>query len=286
MPVPSMGGNKFDQMANGMSSNCGKCVGPCHHRFGRKILWTVVGILLVYSVFYVGTLIRNNVKAYDFIGKADRMERTIMVNGVGKVNGKNDIAMTTMGYSNTDKDIAKAQADNKAVMDKIYAELKQMGIEEKDLQGNYSITPDYNFTSERGQELRGYRVSNSLTIKIRDLSKISSVLALAGKYGANDVGGLSFTIDDPENLKAQAREKALADAKTKAVRLAQSLGVRLGSVVTYNEYENPGYDHAYKSMDMAMGMGGVMMNATAPAAVPAGSMDVNMNVSVIYEILQ
>lgn len=285
MALPSMGGNKVDQMANSISSNCGKCTGPCHHRFGRKILWTVAGILLVYSVFYVGTLIRNNVKAYDFIGKADRMERTIVVNGLGKVTGKNDIAMTTMGYSNTDKDIAKAQADNKAVMDKVYAELKQMGIEEKDLQGNYSINPDYNYTAERGQELRGYRVSNSLTIKIRDLTKISNVLALAGKYGATDVGGLSFTIDDPENLKAQAREKALADVKVRAARLAQNLGVRLGSVISYSEYENPGYDYAYKSMDMAMGMGGAGMVA-APAAVPAGSMDVNMNVSVIYEILQ
>lgn len=284
MPLPT-GGNKPEQIVNnlGSNSNCGKCAGPCHHHFGKKILWTVAGILLVYLVFYIGTLIRNNVKEYSFIGRADRMERSIVINGVGKVTSKNDIAVTTMGYSNTDKDIAKAQADNKVVMDKIYADLKQMGIDEKDLQGNYNINPDYNYTPEKGQELRGYRVSNSLTIKIRDLSKISNVLALAGKHGATEVNGLSFTIDETENLKSQAREKALADAKVKASRLAQSLGVRLGSVISYNEYENPDYSYQLKSMD-SMGMGGGAV--TAPTAVPGGSMEVNMNVSVVYEILQ
>ena len=60
------------------------------------------------------------------------MERTISVNGFGKVVGSNDIAVTTIGHSNTDKDVAKAQADNKKVMDKIAADLKTMGIEDKD----------------------------------------------------------------------------------------------------------------------------------------------------------
>ena len=276
-----MGGNKQDSMSS--SCECGSCYG-LHGHFSKKIIITIVGILLVYGVFFIGTLIRNNVKKYDFIGKADRMERTLVVNGFGKVTGSNDIAVTTMGYSNTDKDVAKAQADNKKVMDQVYADLKKLGVEDKDLQSNYTIYPDYNYTQDRGQELKGYRVSNSLTIKIRNLSKISDVLSLAGKHGATEVSGLSFTIDDPENLKAQARDKALADLKTRAAHLSQSLGVRLGGVINYNEYEGGGQDY-YKSAvyNMAEGMGG---GGSAPAAVPGGSKDVTMNVSIVFEILQ
>ncbi len=264
-----------------MSGNKQEPKSDFHNHFGKKIIMTIVGILLVYGVFYVGTLIRNNVKKYDFIGKADRMERTIIINGFGKVTGNNDIAMTIIGYSNTDKDVAKAQAANKKVMDQIYAELKKIGVADKDLQSNYSIYPDYNYTEAKGQELRGYRVSNSLTVKIRDLSKISDVLGLAGKYGATEVSGLSFTIDDPENLKAQARDKALADLKVKANRLANALGVRLGGIISYNEYEG-GIDLYQQKVYMGAEMGG----GDGPAAISGGSKDVTMNVSVTYEVLQ
>jgi uncharacterized protein YggE len=268
MPTP-MGGNKQGPMSG------------FHNHLAKKIIMTIVGILLVYGVFYVGTLIRNNVKKYDFIGKADRMERTITVNGFGKVNGNNDIAATTIGYSNTDKDVAKAQADNKKVMDQIYANLKKMNIADKDLQSDYSIYPDYNYTESRGQELKGYRVNNSLTVKIRDLNKISDVLSLAGKYGATEVSGLSFTIDEPENLKLQARDKALADAKLKATHLANVLGVRLVGIVSYNEYEGGNDLYQPKMMYAADGIGG-----GGPAVISGGSRDVTMNVNITYEVLQ
>ncbi len=286
MPLPT-GGNKPEQAVSSMNvgSSCGKCMGACHHHFGKKIMWTVVGILLVYGVFYVGTLIRNNVKEYDFIGKAPRMERSININGFGKVTGNNDIAMTTIGYSNTNKDVAVAQVENKKVMDQIFAELKKIGVDEKDLQSNYSIYPEYNYTQEKGQELKGYKVSNSLTIKIRDLNKISNILGLAGKFGATEVNGLNFTIDDTENLKAQAREKALVDARAKAEVLASKLHVRLGGLISYYESEVMPDMYAVKSYDMAMGMGGAPMNA-GPAAVSSGSKEVSMNVNVMYEILQ
>jgi uncharacterized protein YggE len=254
----------------------------CGH-FGKKIVVTTAAILLVYAVVYVGTLIRNNIKKYEFIGRADRMERTITVSGYGKVNGSNDIAVTTMGYSNTDKDVAKAQADNKKVMDQIFAELKKMGVEDRDLQSSYTIYPDYNYTPDRGQELKGYRVNNSLTIKIRDLKKITDVLSLAGKYGATEVNGLSFTIDEPENLKSQARDKALMDSKKRAEHLAQVLGLRLGGVITYNEYEGGG-DFYQPPMYMKDSMGGMGMGGAAPAAISAGSKDVSMNVNVTYEL--
>jgi len=276
-------------MANGVKKD-GCCGGDCHSGccswggdFGKKLLLTFLGVLLVYSIFYLGTLVRNNIKKYDFIGKADRMERTISVAGYGKVTGNNDIAMTTIGYSNTDKDVAKAQTTNKTVMDKVFADLKTLGVEDKDLQSNYTIYPDYNYTQDKGQQLVGYRVSSQVAVKIRDLTKISQILNLAGKYGATEVSGLSFTIDDPENLKAQAREKALLDAQAKAVKLSQALGVRIVALINYNEYEGQNDYYPIKAMGMGAEGGGA---GYSPSAVAAGSKDVVMNVNVVYEIAQ
>jgi len=269
-----------------MGCGCGLDMCHCGHGLGKKIMVVLVAILLVYLICYLGTIIRNNSKSFSFIGKADRSERTIVVTGMGKVTSTNDIAVTTIGYSNTDKDVAKAQADNKKVMDQIMADLKKMGVEDKDLQTDYSIYPDYNYTQDRGQELKGYRVSNQVTVKIRDLSKIPSILGLAGKYGATEVNGLSFTIDDTENLKAEARDKALIDAKVKATKLAQSLGVKLIGVISYSEYEggNDYYPVAkYGMMGAAEGGGSMPL---APQSVSAGSKDVIMNVSMVYEIDQ
>lgn len=256
----------------------------CHGGLGKKIIMTLVAVLAVYLIFFLGAAARNQMKKYDFIGRADRLERTITVNGFGKVTGDNDIAVTSIGFSNTDKDVSKAQAENKKVMDKVAADLKALGIADKDLQTDYSIYPDYNYTQDKGQELKGYRVSNHITVKIRDLSKVSAVLGLAGKYGATEVGGLSFTIDDPENLKLSARDKALADAKAKARKLAMSLGVELVGVVSYNEYESNGVYYPMKAYSMdAGGLGGGA--SPAPEIISSGSRDVSMNVSVTYEIV-
>ncbi len=285
MPITS--GIKRDLPSKVGKSQC-DCTPPCsscgcHNTFGKKMLFTLLGVLMVYGIFYFGTLINNNLKKYQYIGRADKSERMITVNGMGKVTGNNNIAVTTIGYSNTDKEVMKAQIDNKQVMDQVMADLKKLGVEEKDLQTNYTVYPDYNYTPERGQELKGYRVNNSVTVKIRDLAKINDILGLAGKYGATEVGGLSFTIDDPSNLKDEARASALTDAKKKAEELAMSLGVRLGGVVSYNEYEASN-DPYYPKYSMISAEGGGI-GSGSPEAVSGGSKDVVMNVNITYEIL-
>jgi hypothetical protein len=128
--------------------------------------------------------------------------------------------------------------------------------------------------------LSGYTISQSVTVKIRDLTKISDVLAKAGESGANQVGGLNFTFDDPENLKVQARDKAIVNAKSKAETLANSLGIKLGRIVGFIEGGSAPYPITmYKSAE-AYGMGG---GGAAPQ-VEAGSQDITSNVSITYEI--
>lgn len=254
----------------------------CGVDFGRKILLTLFGILLVYVTFYVGVLSRNVMEQYYHIGQADESERTITVTGYGKVEAKNDIAVTTLGYTNTDADVTKAQSDNTKVMNQLMSDLESQGIDSKDLQTDYSISPQYSYVNNV-QQLQGYQVNSTVAVKIRDLSKISAILSLAGKYGANEVGGLNFTIDDPETLKDQAQMLAVADAKAKAAQLSRSLGVVLGGVVAYNDYESS----PTSPMPMYAAKDSLMMAAPAalaPTDIAAGSNAYEMNVSVTYKI--
>ncbi len=263
-------------------TNCACC--RCGYTYGKKIIMVILAVLLLYGIFYIGAVSRNAIKGYNFIGKAPQNERSISINGYGKVTGRNDIAVTTIGFSNTDKEVSVAQTENKKVMDKVMTDLRQLGIEDKDLQSNYMIYPEYNYTQDKGTQLKGYKVTHNITVKIRDLSKVNEVLNLAGKYGANEVSGLNFTIDDPENLKKEAREKALADAKEKAQVLAQKLGLKIGGVMYYSEYEAS--NDAYYSRSFMGAEGGGIGGGFAPEVTAGGSKDVIMNINVTYEIMR
>jgi uncharacterized protein YggE len=162
------------------SNSCG-CM---KNEFGKKIMFTLLGIMVVYVIVLLGTMIRNNMQEYSYIGQADKMERTIYVDATAKVVAKPDIAVTTMGMVNEGKTVQEAQTANNDVMSKMTAKLKEMAIDEKDIQtSNYSIYPLYDYTDEAGRVLRGYEVRQDVTVKIRDLSKANGVLSLAGELG-------------------------------------------------------------------------------------------------------
>ncbi len=278
--TPTLAPEKKQGCGIGSACACGRC----GYTYGKKITMVMLAVLLLYGIFYIGALSRNSMKSYQFIGKAPQSERSISINGYGKITGRNDIAVTTIGFSNTDKEVGTAQATNKKVMDQVMVDLKKIGIEDKDLQSNYMIYPEYNYTQDKGSELKGYKVTNNITVKVRDLTKVNEVLNLAGKYGANEVNGLNFTIDDPENLKTEARNKALADAKEKAQVLAQKLGLKLGGVMYYSEYEAT--NDAYYAKSFMGAEGGGMGATVAPEVTAGGSKDVIMNVNVTYEIIR
>ncbi len=257
-------------------------MGCCGEGYASKIFATLWGILIVYAIVLLGTMIRNNMQAYNYIGQADRPERTITLNAEGKVTATPDIAVTTMGMIVKGDTVVEAQAENTKVMNNLISKLKNLGIAEDDIQTtNYNIYPQYNYTQDEGRILTGYEVSQSVTVKIRNLDKANSVLALAGEVGANSVSGLRFTIDDREVYKQEAREKALKKLAEKAQSLSQSLGVEFVSISSYNEYEGGNglpvpAPYELRALD---GFGG-----SAAPSIESGSLDIFMNVNVTFEI--
>lgn len=275
------------QMEGAMHAEHSSC--DCSHHawmrrgtshFGRKVMMTLMGILLAYSIVFVGTLIRNNLQKFYFIGHADRPERTIRIEAQGKVTTKPDIAVTTMGMIADAPTVAEAQAKNTDVMNKLITGLKNLGVDEKDIQTtNYNIYPQYTYKNGGERNLDGYEVSQTVTVKIRDLTKSNKVLALAGEVGANNVSGLNFTVDDPEVYKAQARDIALQKVAARAKALQQALGVQFSGVYSYDENDGTGGPIMYAMSDK-VGMGG---GGGAPD-IQTGSQDVSLTVGVTFSL--
>lgn len=244
----------------------------------------LLSLLLVVGILWVVGQVRNDWKQYHYIGKPTDIRDTISISGEGKVTAIPDIATVEVGVVTEKSDVVAAQKENTNKVNGLLKKVKDLEIAEKDIQTtNYQIYPQYDYTKD-GQHLRGYQVSQSVSIKIRDLSKIGALLAAVGEAGANQVSGVSFTIDDPEALKQQAREKALDNARVKAKSLADHAGVKLGRIVSFSEGSASPPPMPYYARAEAMGMGGASDASVAPP-VAAGSLDIVVDVNVSYEIL-
>ncbi|WKZ29046.1 MAG: SIMPL domain-containing protein [Patescibacteria group bacterium] len=244
---------------------------------GKSALWN---LLLATAVVYLGVMAANAYKENDYIGRPDASRDTIAISAEGKVTALPDIATVSVGVQTDNRAVSAAQKENSTKMNAIIEKVKSFGVAAEDIKtSNYSIYPQYDYVNGRQVE-RGFMVTQNIDVKVRNLDAIGEILAAAGDLGANQVGGVSFTIDEPEDLRQQARLKALEAAKKKAQALADASGVKLGKVVGFSENEGYVPSPMYYAKDAAMGMGG----GAAPS-ISSGSQDVIVNVTVLYEIL-
>lgn len=246
----------------------------------NKFLQGLIGVLTIALIAFVGLKARNASEEFNYIGKAPHDRDTFSIQGEGKVSAKPDLVKISLGVQTDNASVKEAQRGNTQRMNAIIAAMKEFGIESKDIQTtNYSIFPKIDWKDGR-QNIIGYSVSQNVEVKIRDLDKVGDVLGKAGELGANQIGGLDFTIDDPKVLQDQAREKAIEDAKKKADLLADKLGLDVVKIVTFSE--SNGYYPTPRPMMMKADMA-VESGAPAPD-IQAGSLDVMSNVSVTFEV--
>ena len=204
----------------------------------------------------------------------------ISVSGEGKATGVPDIAMLSLGVSSVKPTVKDARDDAASTMQKVVDAIKADGVADKDVQtSQYSISPEYDY-SQNGSKLTGYRVTNTVTVKVRDVDKTSQVLDDVAAAGGDivQVQGVSFTIDDPKALQDQAREEAVKDAKARAQRLADTAGVKLGDPISIQE----GSSTQPMPMDVSAG---AALKETAPSTpIMTGELDVDLTVQVVFAI--
>lgn len=209
----------------------------------------------------------------------------VSVVGQGKVTYQADMATVNVGVQ-LDK-ISRAEtalAELNTRVTKVVEAIKKAGIPAEDiLTQNYSLNPQYDYI-DNVSVLSGYGANQQLQIKVRDLKKddnvISNVISEATKAGANQVNGVTFDVANMEDLKQEARLKAISDAKSKAGVLATAAGVKLKKVIGWweNIVQAPG------SMVSYDGKGGVGGGSIGGGTIPSGNQEVIIEVSVNYQI--
>src|SRR3989344_2137053 len=217
---------------------------------------------------------------------------TITVTGEGEVNALPDLATFSFTVSADANSVSTAQEEVTKKMDAVLLAVKSLGVEEKDIKTtDYSVSPRYSYTQmpctqfscpPGRQNLEGYTASHNVTVKVRKTDDAGKILAAAGEKGVTNLSGISFTIDDPEKLRSEARALAIKNAREKAGVLTNDLGVRLVRVVSYSDSFDGGVIPYYRE---ALGMGGdsAVMPAKAPT-LPTGENKVKVVVNVTYEI--
>lgn len=244
----------------------------------------LAGLVLASVVIYVGVSTVNAVKQGRYIGRPESQRDTITIQGEGKVTAVPDIGQITVSIVTHDRDVNKAQSNNINQFNGLVDALKKEKIDKKDLTTtNYTVYPVYDWTDGK-QLFKYYEVRQSLNVKIRDLENAGNIITLAGQNGVNEVSGLTFTIDDPESVKAEARKMALANAQQKAEDLAKLAGVNLGKIVSFSESSNDYYPpqpsyYADKAMDARNGAG-----LQSTPSFEAGSQDIRVTATIQYEI--
>lgn len=258
--------------------------------FNSKMGRLLGSLSLAMLILALGSYALLNINKLD--SSAD-MVATISVNGTGEVLAVPDIGQFSFSVNADGETADAAQEASGTKINAILAYLKEQGVEDKDIKtANYTLYPKYRY-EERvcafnsycppGERIEdGFEVDQTVTVKIRETDKATTIIAGVGEQGATNISGLDFTIDDMEALRTEAREKAIADAKEKAETLAQQLGVRLVRIVSYYEnngnYPEPYYDTKVMTMEAteSAGFGG--------AELPVGENSTTASVSITYEI--
>lgn len=241
-------------------------------------------------MMFTGALAATMITAFSpaFADEAKRPEPgVISVTGEGVASVAPDMAVISLTVLREAKTAREALDANNEAMTGVLAAMKAEGIAERDLQtGAFSIQPRWFYPANKdGQNeeprITGYSVNNTLTVRIRDLSRLGAILDTSVSLGVNQGGNVVFTNDDQETIRETARLDAVAKAKAKAEAMTGALGVSLGRITQISE-------NSYSAPPMPMVRAEMAMMAKSSDAVPvaSGENDYRITVSVTWEIAQ
>ncbi|MCR8826322.1 SIMPL domain-containing protein [Pseudosulfitobacter koreensis] len=206
----------------------------------------------------------------------------IEVTGQGEVAVAPDMAVISLGVMHRAPQARDAVQAVNEKMDAILQRLTEQGVDAADVQTS-QLTVD----ADRNQPMRPvesgeaeekplqFIANNQVTVRVRDLTELGTILDLVLQDGANQMSGLRFDVQSPAPLEAQARERAVQNAVEQAQQLAAAAGVELGQVRRITAYNNGGRP---KMMEMARSSDGV--------PVASGEVSIDAQVSMVFDIAQ
>ena len=203
----------------------------------------------------------------------------ITVTGIGNAYGTPDMAIIDLGVDIANEDVTVASDEVSKITTRLLDIFKQAGIESKDIRTAYfNVWREVRYDGEGKETTPVFHVVNTLSVNVRDVSKVGTLLNESLAAGANAINGIQYTISNPEKLEQEARSMAMQNAKARAAELAILSGVSLGKVLAINEiptYSASPMSYASARMDSTM-------SASTPMSV--GQLAISVNLTVTFEI--
>ena len=190
-----------------------------------------------------------------------------------------DVATISAGVVTQAADGNTAMRQNAEQMAKVMAAIKAAGIAEKDIQtSGISLNPQYRYVENEAPSITGYQATNTVSLKVRDITKLGKVLDSLAAQGANQINGPSFQIDQPEPVYDEARLAALKKAKDRAETYAKALDLKVRRIISISEGGGGGFRPVPM---MAMSARG---QAEMDTAVSPGETEVSVSLDVVFEL--
>lgn len=210
-------------------------------------------------------------------------ETTFDTSGSSEITAIPDEAQVRLGINIRQDTVKQAQDQANQIINRISKATQDLGVDKKDIKTqNYQLNPEYDYSHDE-RKIIGYQINTQILVKLTDFEKLNQIIDNATRLGANQVGGINFSLseDKRNELKKQAREEAIGKAKQNATELSKLAGIKLGKVVNViesagsNSYPQPRYDQS-KLM---------MADKSAPTQIEPGSETYTYNVTLSYETL-
>lgn len=202
------------------------------------------------------------------------------ISATGEVTRVPDLAIISAGVQTLQTTATAAIEENATRMERVRAALKRAGIADKDIQtSSISLNPEYRYVENQPPQLTGYRASNNVNVKFRDLKRTGAILDALVKEGANQINGPSLTIDKPEAAYDEARVKAIAAGQARAELYARAMGKRVVRLISVSE------SGAYVPPPMPMAYARDAMGASAAKTeIDPGTQALQVNLSMSFEL--
>lgn len=207
---------------------------------------------------------------------AAAMADRITVTGEGQVAAAPDMATITMGVTTQGDTAAAAMQANAAELQKVMERLTGAGIEAADIQTTgLQLNPNWVQGENEARRIQGYVAENMVTVRVRQIDGMGTVLDAAVADGANTLNGISFDLVDPKPVMDEARKRAVQDAMDRATQIAAAANVQLGRIDSITEGG---------SVNPPMPM--FRMDAAAATPVAGGEVSRSASVTIVYDILE
>lgn len=240
----------------------------------------VLATALAFGTSFLGASMTANAQSLADVGAAVPQGTLLSVSAEASAQRVPDVATISTGVVTQAADANAAMRANAVQMDKVMAAIRAAGIAERDIQtSGINLNPQYKYVENAPPSIVGYQASNTVNVKVRDLSKLGKVLDTFVEQGANQVNGPSFEVDKPDEAYDEARVAALKKAQARARTYADALGLKVRRIVSINE----GGASFPRPMPMVRAMAADAMMAKETSVSP-GESTLSVSIEVVFEL--